>query len=201
MSGDRSRAIGAWQARGLRDVLLPSGTRVQVLLPDAAALARDSRVPAQLRGLALKFAVATVDPATMDEEGLAQVLELQGLLVSRTIRGVWDEEAEAFVPVQLTPAELDGLELPDVDSMALVNIATRRLTPNQVTAQSQRDLGLLSPAEAKQVIDEEAGGTVEAYAPFHSVEGGADPRPNGAAVGVAPEQPAGDTGPSPSVGA
>lgn len=199
-NGSAERALSKWRGSGLRECTLPSGTRVQVTVPAPEALMRDPRVPQHLRVRALKFATIGWQRSEVTEADMQEILELQAHMAARTLRGVWDEEAGAFVPVALDPAQLDTLELPPDDVTALEGIGLRRQTPNQVTAQSLLDLGLISPAEAKQVVDEEAGGTVDAYGPFRLQQGGADPRADGADVRAAPERDAGDRRPSGGVG-
>lgn len=167
----KSDALQQWRAAALREVELPTGTRVQVRVPDAQALVRGNVIPGELREIALKFATSGIELEKLTEEQILGFIAFTHQLVARGLRGLWT--GDGWQPLDLTAEALDALELPEEDLEALTHIVLRRTTVNQVTAASRADRGLISDDVAQQVAADEAGDTVPGWASFRGQSGGA----------------------------
>jgi hypothetical protein len=168
-----------WAAKAAHDVTLPSGSRVLVRLPGADELLRNDAMPTELRAMVLKFYTVGLETRNLDEEALARVQTLQLYLAATSVRAIRDEDADAWVPVSLDPAGLKALGLPEEDLTALEQIALRRKSPQQVTTQGRIDVGL---HQVQRQLAEEAGGTVNDWAPFRHGQRGNPDGADGAAV-------------------
>jgi len=196
-------ALSSWAARGLRDVLLPSGTEVRIRLPEAATLIRTGSLPTELLGVASRFATVGVQLEEATPEERLAFLEMTRYLVADALRQVKGDDG-AWVDVHLTPADLDALELPPDDLRMLELVAQRRATPEVATASSRALMAqraaerLYSAADIDALPDdpeadpvalvasEEAGDTVDGWAPFRGESEGAEPGEDGGAVRAVP---------------
>lgn len=196
-------ALSSWAARGLRDVLLPSGTEVRIRLPEAATLIRTGSLPTELLGIASRFVTVGVKLEDATPEERLEVMELTRHLVADAVRQVKGEDG-AWADVHLTQADLDVLELPADDLRMLELVAQRRASPEVATASSRALMAqraaerLYSEADLERtqdqpeadpvvlVADEEAGDTVDGWAPFRGEPSGAEPGTDGGAVRAVP---------------
>jgi hypothetical protein len=196
-------ALSSWAARGLREVLLPSGTEVRIRLPEAATLIRTGSLPSDLLAVASRFATVGVQLEESSPEERLTFLELTRHLVADALRQVKDD-AGAWVDVHLAPADLDALELPPDDLRMLELVAQRRATPEVATASSRALIAqraaesLYNEADLERVKDdpepdpvalvagEEAGDTVDGWAPFRGESEGPEPGEDGGAVRAVP---------------
>jgi len=145
--------VSDWLTSGLREVTLPSGHRVRGVLPTAERLIVQGTLPTELRAVAMRFAVGSVNPSELADKGetdiLAQFLSFARVLAAEFVRDRWVDDG--WVPTKLTPADLDNIDPADVDALQV--ICLRHRTPEQITAAS---LG--------QKVEE--AGPVEALAEF-----------------------------------
>lgn len=197
-----SEALSAWASRGLRDVLLPSGTEVRIRLPEAATLIRTGTLPTELLSVAAAFITTGV---RLEEAGPEERLRFNDLvrhLVADALRQVRREDG-TWEDVRLAPADLDALELPPDDLRMLELVAQRRTSPEVATASSRvliarrgveaaysaSDLEGMDddePAALATVTDGEAGDTVDGWAPFPGEPAGPEPGTDGGAVRAVP---------------
>jgi hypothetical protein len=194
--------LQAWLAGGLRAVMLPTGIIFRVRIPDVEEMLSKGLLPPDLRAIALKFGASGVNPETMDTEGLQTLLRFMRTLVAHSIRYVWDAEPtddrwrdQAFAgdpwqPVTVSVGMLEEGSIDGDDYAALQGIVTRQFTPNQITALSMKDHGLIDALEADRIVADEGSGTVGGWASFRGERRGADAGDNGAAVERASVEPA-----------
>ena len=199
-AADPRAVLERWASRTDQEVTLPTGTKARVRLPSPEALARNDQLPQELRAMALRFAVGGVRTTGLTTEERLEYVGLQDELTARTLTGLWDEDGEAWVAVQLSVEELRELGLPEQDLTALQAIATRQMTPAQVTAVSLEGLGLLTATQAAAVLQKEAGDTVDGWTRFRGQQGGPGAGTDSAAVREPAQQHAGGAGPSAGAG-
>lgn len=209
MSGPKN-ALAAWGSSALRPVELPSGTRVLVKLPDVLDLIRTNRMPPELRDLAFRYAQSGIEVTALSPEDLVQFVDFTYELTARLVRyiaspdsGAWDEfrktgadpEAEGWEVVSITAAELREMDIDQADLDALGAIAGRQKTPNEVTALSRFDRGLISAADLQERIDADPDGRVGDLATFRRRADGAPGGADREDVRDAAEQPDRRSGP------
>lgn len=192
MTGPKN-ALAAWGSSALRPVELPSGTRALVKLPDPMELVRHDRLPPDLRELAFRYAQGGIEIMALAPDDLIKFVDFTAELVARLLKylapedsDAWDEfrrtgaspTEEGWQPVSLTAAEIREMDIDPADLEALGAIAGRQKTPNEVTALSRFDRGLLDQAALQERIDADPDGRVSDFAPFRgepdSLAGGAD---------------------------
>lgn len=171
-----------WAAAGEHEVTLPTGRRVKVRLPTAQELLRSDSLPKDLRAAVLRFYTIGLDTRNVDDARVETIRNMQTLLAARSVRALWNEADQSWVPLQLEPALLRDLGLPEEDMTALEQMALRRKSPQQVNAESAA-LAVNGKLDGlMKTIDKEADATVNGWRPFRH-ERGSDPAgPDGAAV-------------------
>lgn len=174
-----SEALSAWAARGLREVLLPSGTEVRIRIPEADLLIRKGLLPDDLLAVASRFVTTGVDLDRSTDEDRLRFNELVRHLVANMVRGIRDE-AGGWVDITVTADQMDELELPPDDIRLLELIARRQATPEIGSAASRAMQAGRSMAEALGL--EEAEGTVDSFAGFRGEPAGVESGADGGAV-------------------
>lgn len=180
--------------------------RALVKLPNPVELIRREALPAELKEMAFKFANGGIEVSTLTGDDLVRFLQFTYELVAEAIRylappdsGAWDAfrstgnspQAEGWEPVNLTPSQLrDEMDVDQADIEALAAIAGRLKTPNEVTALSRFDRGIIAAADAEALAQREAGARVGDLAPFREQPGSADGGADGEDVRRAPVRPA-----------
>lgn len=185
----RNTRVQRWLAGGLRTVLLSSGTIFAVKMPDVEELLTKGLIPPALRAIALKFGAASIQPETMEQEELADLLRLMRTMVANELRYVWngdiepietwarfdpklvlDADAEdgtpGWIPVTVTLGDLEEGSIDGDDYAALQGIATRQFSPIELTAMHLKDRQLLSDSEADRQIEDARKDTVSAWGSF-----------------------------------
>jgi hypothetical protein len=200
MADDPRAVLERWASRTDQEVTLPTGMRAKVRLPSPEALARNERMPKELRSVALQFAVNVVRVNELDEDGKLAYVQFREQLVSETVQALWDDEAGDWVPVHVSREQLRELSLPEEDLSALEDIAERRRTPGQVTALALERQGQLTANQAAQLLQKEAGATVDGWRGFPGQQGGPGAGGDSAHVRKPAKRAAGSDGPSAGAG-
>jgi hypothetical protein len=171
-AGPKNAAAALWGRSALRPVILPSGIKAIVRLPDVNELLKSDAFPEALRSMAGKYAVGGIEINALTPEEIGTFLRLQYELVARTVKylappdsDAWDgfrkgadPEVEGWEAVSLTAAFFAEGDVDEADISALVAIVGRNKTPNEVTIESRADLAL--------ALDPNEGGRVSDYAGF-----------------------------------
>lgn len=186
MTAGPKNALASWSQSALRPVELPTGMKALVRLPDVVELLRNDRLPQELRELAFRYAKGGIEVTTLKPEEVVQFVQFTYELTARMVRYLapadspaWDEfrssgespEKEGWQPVSLTGGMLRELDVDQADLDALAKISGRQTTPNEVTALSRFDRGLLSASELQERIDADPDGRVGDFAPFRGEPG------------------------------
>lgn len=201
--------VDLWLNAGLRYVELPTGTRALIRLPQADMIVRKGAMPSELRAMALKFATTGVALDALTPDDVDRFMAMKNVLIAYALRYLYVGDAPdgiepphddpsgdpAWTPVTLSAADIEEAEVDGDDLGALGAIVLRQQTPNQITAFSRRDRGLMKPAEAARVADGEGGETVAAYAEFRGDRRGARAGDDGGNVGDEAERAARDRRP------
>lgn len=174
-----------------------------VKLPDVIELLRHDRLPADLRELAFSYAQGGIEVTQLQPEDLVKFVDFTAELTARLVKYLappdspaWDEfrttgaspEAEGWQPVSLTAAEIREMDIDPADIEALSSIAGRQKTPNEVTALSRFDRGLLDAGALQGAIAADPDGRVGDFEPFRDGPAGDEPSPDGEGVREAPER-------------
>lgn len=178
--------VQRWLGGGLKSVMLPTQTIFAFRIPDVEDLVAKGLIPEDLRKIALTFAASSVDPATMDTDGLTHLLRFMRTLIAQSLRYVWDGEiepieawrtvdpgAKEWQVVSLTAGELAEAAIDADDYAALHGIVSRQFHADAVTAQSLAEGGFLKRAEADQIISEAKTKTVPGWSSFRGERRGA----------------------------
>jgi hypothetical protein len=195
------QALDQWMNRGLRQVTLPTGTRLQIRIPSADFLLRSGTMPQELRAMAVKFASTGISLEELDDAAIEQFLHMKNVLVAWSVRAIYTGDAEltdpvpnddpGWQPITLTVGQIENAELDADDLGALASIAMRQQTPNQITAAVWRDLGLVSGETLDDAIArserEEDGPTVGEFRGVREHDGSADAGADGEDVGMPAE--------------
>lgn len=182
-AGPKNAAAALWGRTALRPVVLPSGIKAIIRLPDVGELLKSDAFPESLRAMAGKYAVGGIEINALTAEEVGTFLNLQYELVARSVKYLaapdseaWDgfrkgedPEAEGWEAVSLTSAFFAEGDVDEADVSALVSIVGRYKTPNEVTIESRADLAL----------DPNEGGRVSDYAGFRDEPERAQPRDDG----------------------
>lgn len=189
MPAGPKNALARWGRSALRPVVLPSGMKALVRLPDPGDLIRNEAFPQELRKMAGKFAVGGIEIAALKPDEVRTFLAMTYELVARSVKYLappeseaWDrfltegtEPAEEGWEVVSLPAEFFSNEEAEVDPAdveALAQIVGRQATPNEITVRSKFDLGLIGAAAMMaQKAAEEPGGRVSDFAGFRGEPG------------------------------
>lgn len=195
MPAGPKNALAAWGVSALRPVLLPSGMRALVKLPDVAELMTSDQFPQELRAIAAKHAAdGKVAIEQIDPKDYATFIRFRYELAARCVKYLaapgteaWDRfkreggspTDEGWEPVTITPEFLASeSDVDQRDVEALVFIAGRTATPNEVTRACAEDLGVEDPSGTTPTED---GGRVSDYAAFRGEQSGGpdgDDRPD-----------------------
>lgn len=188
MSGPKN-ALAAWGRSALRPVVLPTGIKALVKLPDAGELIRNDSMPQELRAMAARYSASGIEVSKLEGSEIATFLDLTYELIARAVKYLaladspaWDEflrsggspTEEGWEPVTLDASFFKGEgDVDQADVEALAQIIGRSSTPNEITLRSQRDLGI-----GVASLDPNEGGRVSDFAGFRqepgSVERGDD---------------------------
>jgi hypothetical protein len=183
-------ALAAWSQSSLRPVVLPSGTKALIVLPDVNLLVRTGKIPEELTAIAMKFATTGISAAEITSpQEIMEFVRLTYALVADSLRylALADSEAwetfretgesptvEGWETIAVDGPELAQMQIDQADIEALAAIAGRMKTPNEVTAVSRYDRGLLTTEGALAAIKPDVGQRVGDYAPFRGEPAGAD---------------------------
>lgn len=186
--------VEQWAHGGLVECDLPSGLRVRGKLASVQDLILARIVPQELLAKAMALQGKAVEE--FDEGERVTWIEWQRVQAAAFVREAWNADTEAWEPAVVTPTMLaNGVPPEDVD--ALEDIVLRRRTPAQVTAGTRFLAGEIDEAELRRVMQEEAGGTVNAWSAFRRDAGGAAVRPDGPDVERPSVEPPRDQRPRP----
>lgn len=194
-------AIDRWMNAGLRQVTLPTGTRMKLRIPAAEQLIRHNVMPQDLRELAVKFASTGLVIEELTPDDLEQFLKMKQVLVAWSIREIYAGDAPitekvadddpAWQPIEISADEIDAAEIDADDLGALTSIVLRQRTPNEVTAVVWADIGKLERGsldeQLRSLEAEDEGETVGRFRDVRADERGADARADGGDVGLPPE--------------
>lgn len=194
MSGPKNGILAAWGSTALRPVELPSGLKVLLKLPDVNDLVLHDALPSDLRDLAMRYAQGGIEVEKLDAADLKRFIQFTYELIARSIRymaapdsAAWDAfrrsgsepSAEGWEPVSLSASELLQMDVDPDDIAALGQIAGRQKTPNEVTALTRYDRGLVTQeAAAAMLAGDPPGEKVGDYATFRDGSLGADSGPD-----------------------
>lgn len=202
MSGPTNAVLDRWLAGGQRPVLLPSGTAFRIRIPDAEELIIRGLVPSDLREIALKFGASSVTPETLDTESLSLLLRFMRTMVAHSLKSIWSgpTSPQTFAelmaadapwePISVMLADLEEGTIDGDDYAALQGIATRKFTPEQITAYTLKERGRITKADAEAIAEAAVPETVRGWSSFRGEAGSPDPGGASATVERAPEQPA-----------
>jgi hypothetical protein len=172
-------AMQRWVAKGDRAVTLASGMRVKLRVRSAVELLREGNLPNELRSRALQYETGGWDPKTLSAEERLQAYDFMRTFIARTIVALEGEDG-SWAEVHLGREDL--VETPEDDVQQLQDIVTLRKSPIQVTAESEAKLGKISEAEARAVVEQEAGRTTNGWRDFRDGSGDRPAGGDGAAV-------------------
>ena len=209
MTGPKNGIVSRWGSTALRPVELPSGMKALIRLPDVNDLILRDAVPADLREVAMQYATTGIEVDKLDQDQLRQFVHFTYELVARSIRYMaapdspaWDAfrvagdpSDEGWEAVALTARELQESDVDPADIEALGQIVGRQKTPNEVTALTRFDRGLMKGSALAEAIADESGSRVGDFAPFRPESGGADDGADGEDVRDAAVRPDGDRRP------
>lgn len=196
MSGPKN-ALAAWSQSALRPVVLPSGMKALVVIPDVNLLVRKGKLPNELTATAMKFATTGINVSELQGEDVVTFIRLTYELVADSLRYLAPDDSDAWErfketgespteegwqAIKISGGELADMQVDQGDIEALAQIAGRQKTPNEVTALSRFDRGLLTTEGALEAIQPDAGQRVTDYAGFRGEPAGADDRPDGGDV-------------------
>jgi hypothetical protein len=172
--------------------------RALVKLPDVVELLRKEKMPAELKDLAFKYANDGINVSELGPDDMIQFVRFTYELVANMVKwlspppapgevGAWDEfkrtgnspSVEGWQAVTLDAREIRELDIDQADIEALGRIAGRQATPNEITALSRFDRGLITDAEAAIAAAAEPGATVGDLAPFRGQSTGDGARADG----------------------
>lgn len=210
MAGPKNGILATWGQSALTPVELPSGLKALVVLPDVNTLVRTGKMPEELSAVAMKFATTGIDIRTLEGPQIVEFIRLTYVLIADAIEYMapadskaWDAfrasgespTAEGWEVVSITGSELAEMRVNQADLEALGSIVGRTKTPNEVTAVSRYDRGLLTTEGALAAIREGGGGKVGDFAEFRGEPGSADARHDGEDVQLSTISGARDLGP------
>jgi hypothetical protein len=212
MSGPKNGILATWGSLALRPVELPSGMKALLKLPDVNDLVMRDALPADLRELAMAYAQKGIDVTKLEPADLRKFVSFTYELVARMVKYLapgdseaWDAfrepgrapEDEGWQPVVLTAGELSEMNVDPADLTALGSIAGRQESPNEITAQSRFDRGLLTPVELEAAVAGlPPGQKTGDFAGFRDGAGGDASGPDSEDVQRPAVRPAGDQRPS-----
>jgi hypothetical protein len=210
MTGPKN-ALAAWSSSALRPVELPSGMKALVRLPNVMELVRTEKLPQELRELAFRYASDGIEVAKLDGDDLVKFVRFTYELISRSLRYLatpdspaWDRFStegidpaeEGWQAVALDAGEISGMDIDQADLEALGQIAGRMKTPNEVTAMTRFDRGIIRDVELAAAIDAGDGSRVGDFGPFRGEPGSDHGRDDGEDVRAASVGTARDPGSS-----
>lgn len=189
MSGPKNDILGRWNSTALRPVELPSGMKALIVLPDLNELILRDALPANLRDLAMRYATEGITFSKLDAADMKLFIQFTRELVTRMVRYMAEPESSAWdqfrteggmpsdygwQPVTLTPELLAESDVDPGDIAALSQIAGRVSTPNEITAMSRHDRGLLDDIQAAEAGQDTPGQKLDDYERFRGQPGGPD---------------------------
>lgn len=201
MTGPKNSIAAAWGASALRPVELPTGMKALVRLPDVNDLVLRDVFPADLRDLAFRYAQSGIEVEKLDTADLKRFITFTYELIARAIRymapadsDAWDAfrstgespTAEGWEPVSFSASELAEMDVDPEDLAVLGAIVGRQRTPNEVTAMSRFDRGIITSEALEQAVQAESGARVGDFATFRPRADVADGRADGEDVRAAP---------------
>lgn len=129
--------------RGLTEVLLPSGWRVRGLLPGVGELIRRDLLPGDLIEVALRRADPEWLVDALTDPGRQEKLRRHmAILVTAYPTEQWDPEAQAWVPLRLTDADISSPGRPgtlDPDDVDALELLVRRMVPASALSEGSAD--------------------------------------------------------------
>lgn len=205
MKGPKNAILAVWGSTALVPVELPSGMKALLKLPDVNELILREALPGDLRELAMQYAQSGIEISKLSGPDLKRFVQFTYELIARMVRYMATPDSEAWdafrktgadpftegwQPVVLTAAEIAEMDIHQPDLDALGKIAGRLNTPNEVTAISRFDRGLITDVEREAAVaGVEPGAKTGDFATFRGEPGGADGGPDGEDVREASERP------------
>jgi hypothetical protein len=179
--------LAAWSKAADHVVLLPSGMLARVRIPEMVHFVTSARLPDDLRPYALAYVTTSLDASAVKPDDAGAFMAFCYALAAETIRalapkGSNEEDEGAWQSVRLTGPELQEADIPQEDLHAILMIANRRQTPNDVSMRAAVSLGLDGVIATAREAAAEAGGRVSDFAPFRGESGSSDSGASGAAV-------------------
>ena len=174
--------------------------RALVRLPNVQELLLRDALPTDLRDLAMAYATKGIELASLSPDDLKKFIRFNRELIASSVRylaepesGAWQPGDDGWEPITLTAADLMEHDIDPADLEALSAIAGRQKTPNEITALSRFDRGLI-PAEEAAQAGHEPGEVTSDYATFRDEQSGAPDGDDGESVRGTAERPTVDRG-------
>ncbi len=104
-------ALEKWQARSVREVELPSGTKIKLRLTNVQDEILAGSFSAPILALAKKVAVGNLDEEDVDEETLRNTQEFMRTMISKSVVELDGE------PISLSLDDVKDLPADDVDEI------------------------------------------------------------------------------------
>lgn len=200
--------LATWGQSALVPVVLPSGLKALIVLPDVNTLVRAGKMPQELSDIAMKFATTGIDTQSLKGDQIVEFIRLTYVLIADSLEymapvdsDAWDAfrstgdspTKEGWEVVSISGAELAEMRVNQADLEALGAIVGRAKTPNEVTAISRFDRGLLTTEGALAALGGD-GDKVGDFADFRGEPGGPDAGDDGGKVRKSTVRPARSTG-------
>lgn len=173
-------AMERWARKGDRPVTLASGMRVRLRVRSAVELIRRGMMPQELRARATQYETGGWDPAKLSEEERLQTYDFMRTFIARSIVGIEADDGSGWTEVQALDAT-DIADLPEPDLQGIQDIVTLRKSPLQVTAESERALGIIDLVPPRD-LEGEAARTTTGWSEFRNGAGAPAAGADGAAV-------------------
>jgi hypothetical protein len=122
--------IEQWKARALRELPLPSGAIVKVVLPDVAALQRRDVFPEELEQIVLRYTGGGFRLAELDREEIAAFVRMRDQVIAESVREISYDDGETWQAIDLRPVMLQldvVLPIEDLDTLGLAGLRQRTI--------------------------------------------------------------------------
>lgn len=105
--------VAAWKKAGVHSVLLPSGTRIEIRIPDLAALIERGEIPQNLLDAAIQYVDPNVEPEKPTRESIARDKAFRDSII-----------LYSSVTPKLAAEDID--DIPSEDKDMIVDLALRQ---------------------------------------------------------------------------
>lgn len=157
----RDEVATAWQEAGTDQVVLPTGTEAQLLLPGPGAMARLELTPSALRGIVGRL-TGDLEHAGMSDEDWQRWRGAIRSLIADAVVAIRLPGGDDFRAHRIEPDD----RVPPIDEDALTALVLRLESPAQVNARSLVAMGGQPAAMAGATWARAAHGTLPAWESF-----------------------------------